>query len=350
MFYMGDWTTSDTIYFPFATYDSNGASVTITGLAATDIEIYKDGSVTQRSSDSGFALLDTDGIDFDSTTGIHGFSVDLSDNTDAGFYAAGSQYWVVVNAITVDSQTVRLVYYFTIGMLLKPTTAGNTLDVTSTGGAGLDWGNVENAGTTVDLSATSINLCDTITTYTGNTVQTGDAFARLGAPAGASVSADIADVPTVAEFNARTLVAASYFDPAADTVANVTTVATLTGHTAQTGDSFARLGAPAGVSVSADIAAAQTDLDTITDTGVTCVAVTSAGITDIWSTDTLTEAYATDGSAATAAQLLYMIWSALAEFAISSTTITAKKLDGSTTAMTFTLDDATTPTSRTRAT
>lgn len=34
-------------------------------------------------------------------------------------------------------------------------------------------------------------LTDTVTTYTGNTPQTGDAFARLGAPAGASVSADI---------------------------------------------------------------------------------------------------------------------------------------------------------------
>lgn len=37
-------------------------------------------------------------------------------------------------------------------------------------------------------------LTDTVTTYTGNTVQTGDSFARLGAPAGASVSADIAAV------------------------------------------------------------------------------------------------------------------------------------------------------------
>lgn len=38
----------------------------------------------------------------------------------------------------------------------------------------------------------------------------------------------IADVPTNAEFEARTLVAANYFDPAADAVANVTTVATTT--------------------------------------------------------------------------------------------------------------------------
>jgi hypothetical protein len=39
-------------------------------------------------------------------------------------------------------------------------------------------------------------LTDTVTTYTGNTPQTGDAFARLGAPAGASVSADVAAIKT----------------------------------------------------------------------------------------------------------------------------------------------------------
>jgi hypothetical protein len=37
-------------------------------------------------------------------------------------------------------------------------------------------------------------LTDTVTTYTGNTPQTGDSFARLGAPAGASVSADVAAI------------------------------------------------------------------------------------------------------------------------------------------------------------
>ena len=69
----------------------------------------------------------------------------------------------------------------------------------------------------------------------------------------------------------------------------------------------------------------------------------------VW-TQALTESYASDGTAITAAQAMYMIWSALSEFAISGTTITAKKLDGSTSAMTFTLDSATAPTSRTRAT
>lgn len=39
---------------------------------------------------------------------------------------------------------------------LKPTTAGRTLDVTATGAAGVDWGNVENKTTENILSATSV--------------------------------------------------------------------------------------------------------------------------------------------------------------------------------------------------
>lgn len=77
--------------------------------------------------------------------------------------------------------------------------------------------------------------------------------------------------------------------------------------------------------------------------------LTSAALNDIWTT-AITEAYAADGAAATPAQLLYMLLSALAEFSISGTTITCKKINGSTTAMTYTINDATNPTSRTRAT
>lgn len=108
--HLGDVPAGITLYIPFATYGkTNGESITLTGLAVTDIEIYKNGSVTQRASDAGYALLDTDGIDFDGITGIHGFSVDLNDNTDAGFYSVGGFYWVVVSAVTVDSQTVNFV-------------------------------------------------------------------------------------------------------------------------------------------------------------------------------------------------------------------------------------------------
>jgi len=72
------------------------------------------------------------------------------------------------------------------------------------------------------------------------------------------------------------------------------------------------------------------------------------GLANVWTT-ALTESYASDGAAATPAQLLYMIYCAVGEFSISSTTITGKKLDGSTTAMTWTINSASDPTSRTRA-
>lgn len=94
----------------FDSFDGGtGASITMTGLAVTDIEIYKDGGTTQRSSDAGYTLLDTDGIDFDSITGIHGFSVDTGDNTDAGFYTVGSWFHVVVSSVTIDAQTVSFI-------------------------------------------------------------------------------------------------------------------------------------------------------------------------------------------------------------------------------------------------
>ena len=75
---------------------------------------------------------------------------------------------------------------------------------------------------------------------------------------------------------------------------------------------------------------------------------TKAEMDAMWTT-AQTESYASDNAAATPAQLLYMILCSVSEFAISGTTITGKKLDGSTTAMTWTINDASNPTSRTRA-
>lgn len=150
--HLGNIDAGSTIYIPFHTFDSNGASITLTGLATSDILIYKNGSITQRSSTAGYTLLDTDGIDFDGLTGIHGFSIDLSDNTDAGFYAAGNVYWVVVSSVTVDTRTVSFVAAsFRLGPAavnvtqllgtawLTPGTAG-TPDVNAKLAGGTAWG------------------------------------------------------------------------------------------------------------------------------------------------------------------------------------------------------------------
>lgn len=68
--------------------------------------------------------------------------------------------------------------------------------------------------TTLDEDSTTLDLDATIRAAVGL--------------ASANLDTQLGDLPTVAEFEARTLVAADYFDPAADTVANVTTVGSVT--------------------------------------------------------------------------------------------------------------------------
>jgi hypothetical protein len=48
------------------------------------------------------------------------------------------------------------------------------------------------SGGAITTSGGSVSSVLTLTTYTGNTPQTGDAYARLGAPSGVSIAADIA--------------------------------------------------------------------------------------------------------------------------------------------------------------
>src|SRR3972149_5831610 len=99
----------------------------------------------------------------------------------------------------------------------------------------------------------------------------------------------------------------------------------------------------AGAIDAAAIANGAIDAATFAAGAIDAAALAADVVNDIWVGTTLTEAYAADGAAATPAQLMYMLWAAVAEFAIVSTTLTAKKIDGSTTAMTFTLNDATQP-------
>lgn len=91
-------------------------------------------------------------------------------------------------------------------------------------------------------------------------LQTGDSYARLGAPAGASHAADIAAVKTDTANIYSRIGAPAGASISADVAAIKSDTGTLTTRIPgtvqpQTGDSYARLGAPAGASVSADIAA-----------------------------------------------------------------------------------------------
>lgn len=93
-----------TVRFLFVTRDGSGGAVApSTAFENADVEIYKDASATQRSSDAGITMTSP----FDAVTGLHLLEIDTSDNTDAGFFAAGSQFHITIQPDeTVDSQTV----------------------------------------------------------------------------------------------------------------------------------------------------------------------------------------------------------------------------------------------------
>ncbi len=101
----------ETILIPFNAFDSNdpSASVIVSDFVLADIGIYKATSMTERGSTTGVVLLDTDGINIDGATGIHGFSIDLSSNATDDFYTAGSRYYVTVGPITIDGAAVSFV-------------------------------------------------------------------------------------------------------------------------------------------------------------------------------------------------------------------------------------------------
>lgn len=125
----------------------------------------------------------------------------------------------------------------------------------------------------------------------------------------------------------------------AATLARVTladTLTTYTGNTLQTGDSFARIGL-AGAGLTAIPWPAAWDAEVQSE------------VTDALNA-ALTESYRSAGATGSVAQMLYEIIAHLGESAIASTTKTLKKLDGSTTAKTYTLNSATTPTAITETT
>jgi hypothetical protein len=101
---LGDVLVDSTIHINFDTHGANGERIAFDAtIEAADFRIYKDGSATQRASQAGWTVSET----FDSMVGMHQLEIDLSDNTDAGFYAAGSSYKVALYPDeTINSQAV----------------------------------------------------------------------------------------------------------------------------------------------------------------------------------------------------------------------------------------------------
>jgi len=159
-----------------------------------------------------------------------------------------------------------------------------------------------------------------VNTLTGHTAQTGDNYARIGAPAGASVSADIAALPTAAENRA-------------EMDSNSTQLAAIVADTNELQGDWAN-----GGRLDLLIDAIKAVTDNLNDPSVADILTTQ-----------MTESYAANGVAPTLAQALFAIHQKLMQGSYAGTTSTVYKLDNTTTAFTGTLDDGTNPTEDRRA-
>ena len=123
----------------------------------------------------------TDGLSSDfSNVGTPGYWLK---NLASGAIGVNVSQWAGSNVATPNVAGVPVI---DVGYLRGTASAGTA------GYVGLDWSAVHAPTSTVNLSSTTIGI---LTTYNGNTPQSGDAFARMGAPSGASMSADIAALP-----------------------------------------------------------------------------------------------------------------------------------------------------------
>lgn len=159
---------------------------------------------------------------------------------------------------------------------------------------------LEEGGTEGDGAGTTAYSTDGVVLYTPTQAETDQSAFVLIAKKTGCIPASVTVVTTASATAGKVVLSGE-----THTSAVIPTVTTLTGHTAQTGDCYARLGAPAGASVSADVAAVKSDtaavlLDTGTDGVVVAAAskagyaLSAAGVQAIW--DALTSALTTVGS------------------------------------------------------
>jgi hypothetical protein len=165
--HLGDIAEDDTIAFLFNTVGANGAPITLAGTPV--ISVYKGSNTTERA---GAEITLT--VNSDSRTGTHSVSIDLS--ADA-FYAISEDYSVVITTGTVDSTSV-------VGAVVGSFSIENRfaeVDVTKLGGGAQSLTDLKDfADDGYDPTTNKVQgvvLTDTVTTYTGNTPQTGDGYA-----------------------------------------------------------------------------------------------------------------------------------------------------------------------------
>lgn len=237
------------------------------------------------------------------------FAVDASGRIDIG-KLLGTAWLTPGTAGTPDVNVKLWNALTTVALPVAPTVAGRTLDISAGGEAGVDWANVGSPTTAVGLSGTTISTTQVVASVSG---AVGSVTGAVGSVTGAvgSVTGNVGGnvVGTVASV--------------------VGAVGSVTGLTASNLDA----------TVSSRLATS----------GYTAPPTAAQNATAVFTTQ-LTESYAALHAAPTLAQISFEMRSLLAEKSVAVTTLTAKKIDGSTTAGTYTLNDAVAPTAITKAT
>ena len=249
--------------------------------------------------------------------------------TGANGYESGKDYNLVISAGKVDGVSVigEAVGGFTLGRSAAAVDLANGTD-----GLGVIKG--DTAAILLDTGTDGVKIAAaqtvaTVTTLTGHTPQTGDSFARIGVAGAGLININLPD-------------------QIMDITGNLSgSVGSLVGHTPQTGDTFGLANGANGF-VSIDIKTTNLPPDPADQSLI--IAATDANLAainalnDFDPTAQLAESYAANGVAPTSVQIWFAIHQMLMDFGITGTTWTVRKLDGLATAFVVTLDDATNPT------
>jgi len=123
---------------------------------------------------------------FSTTRGLAGTAV-----PDAAADAAGGLPISDAGGLDLDARLD-----VAVSSRLAPTTAGRTLDVTTAGNAGIDWGNVENPTTALNLSGTNIDTDQVVASVTGAVGSVTGAVGSVTGNVGGNVNGNV--VGTVA--------------------------------------------------------------------------------------------------------------------------------------------------------
>lgn len=251
MSYIGDFRLGDTFDTKFTTVQSTGAPTTLAGSPV--ISAYPGNSTTELTA--GITLT----VDFDARTGMHNVRVVA---TSGNGYATATNYQLVITVGTVNgvSAVGYVVAEFSIEnrSALMPAIVARTLVVDAAGLADAN---------TVKVGPTGAGTAQTARDVGASVLlSAGSGTGQLDFTAGV-VKANLAQILGTALTETAGLLAGGFkkffniATPAAtmDHGVLVDTVTTYTGNTVQTGDNFARLGAPVGASLSADLAAVKAD-------------------------------------------------------------------------------------------